>query len=232
HISHTTLYRYINDGLFLRITNKNLPLGKRKRQYNKVRRVAYKNALKPGIDTRPQEVKDRQTFGHWEMDTVIGKAKGKGACLLVLSERKTRAELIIKIRQKTATNVVAAINRLERLCAPHFKDIFKSITVDNGTEFDDTEGITKNNRTKLYYCHPYSSWERGTNENINKMIRRHIPKSTSLTKYTKQQIKEIQNWINNYPRQIFNGKTSNMLLDEEITKITGLNLSSFLATNT
>lgn len=87
------------------------------------------------------------------------------------------------------------------------KKIFRSITVDNGSEFLDYEGLeqsimSKKKRTQIYYAHPYSTWERGTNENINKMIRRFIPKGSDISNYSDEEIKRIETWINNYPRKI------------------------------
>ena len=126
----------------------------------------------------------RDDFGHWEMDTVHG-AQGKSKkVLLVLTERKTRKEIIFPIKGNKAAEVVKTLNRLERQFGEGlFRRIFKSITVDNGPEFSDFEGMEKSrrnlkHRTKLYYCHAYSSYERGSNENQNKMIRRWIPKGT------------------------------------------------------
>ena len=93
--------------------------------------------------------------------------------------------------------------------------MFKTITNDNGCEFLDFEGIERsviddNNRTKMYFVHPYSSWESGTNEIINKMIRRIIPKGVNITDFTEKQIERIEFWINNYPRKILGGLSANM----------------------
>ena len=119
--------------------------------------------------------------------------------------------------------MVKKLNQIEReIGSQNFQQIFKTITMDNGVEFLDFAGIEKGcrnknkKRTKAYYCHPYSSWERGTNENSNKLIRRFIPKGTIIENYTDEEIIYIQNWINNYPRKIFNGKTANMIKEEEL----------------
>lgn len=105
-----------------------------------------------------------------------------------------------------------------------FSKVFKSITVDNGSEFKDFIGIEQSiflseKRTYLFYCHPYSSWERGSNENNNKLIRRHIPKGTNLDNISNTEIKNIEKWINNYPRKLFGYNTSAELFAEEIEKI-------------
>lgn len=113
---------------------------------------------------------------------------------------------------------------LERKWGNMFQKVFRSITVDNGVEFSDYAGlersaIRKGRQTFVFYCHPYSSWERGTNENTNKLIRRHIPKGTDFDDRTDEEIAYIEKWINNYPRGIFGFKTSNELFEAEIQKL-------------
>ena len=211
-----TLYNYIDrDDVFLNLTNKDLPTKreKKKRVYNKVR-IAHKNLKGTSIEERPAEVDERKEYGHWEMDCVVGKRGGKGAVLLVLSERSFREEIIIKIPRKTQEAVIAALDKLEIKYRKGFREKFKTFTVDNGVEFLDHKGIERSkinegeNRVKIYYAHPYSSWERGTNENINKLIRRFIPKGTDIDEVSEERIKYIEKWINNYPRRIFGYKSS------------------------
>lgn len=211
-----TLYNYIDRGdVFLNLTNKDLPVKKegKKRDYKKVK-ISHKNLKGTSIEERPPEVDNREEYGHWEMDCVVGKREGKGAVLLVLSERSIREEIIIKIPSKTQEAVVAAVDSLERKYRSAFKNKFKSITVDNGSEFLDYKGLERSvmdkesKRLKVYYAHPYSSWERGTNENINKLIRRFIPKGTDIGKVSKKTIKYIEDWINSYPRRIFGYKSA------------------------
>jgi len=139
--------------------------------------------------------------------TVVGKKRTK-ARLLVLSERVTRREIIIRIKDGRAETVVAALDRLERIYGAAFYEIFKTITVDNGSEFVDADGIERSarrkdaKRTTVYYCHAYSSCERGTNENINRMIRRQFPKGTDFDKVTAADVKRVETWLNDYPREI------------------------------
>lgn len=201
-----TLYTYIHMGLFTNITQEHMPYQKRKRQYDDVQRVSVKNIDKPSIEQRPEEILQRKDYGHWEMDTVYsGQNKGK-CCLLVLTERKYRDEIIMKMPDRTAASTVRCLNRLQRSYGVKaFREKFKTITVDNGSEFADYKGMTKNKRTEVYYCHPYASSERGSNENQNKLIRRWIKKGEDISKYTDGQIKDIENWINNYPRKMFGG---------------------------
>lgn len=210
-----TIYSYIDKGYFQLLTNKHLPVKKKRIHREKKTTVSLKNALARSIEERPKEVKHRNTFGHWEMDTVIGSTTIKDkSCLLVLSERYTRKEIIRKIPNKKASSIVAALDSLEKEYGLKFAKNFKTITCDNGLEFTDTKGIEKSikntrNRTIVYYCHPYCSSERGTNENINKMIRRWFPKGKSFEKVTDEDIKACEDWINNYPRKIFGGLSSN-----------------------
>ena len=129
----------------------------------------------------------------------------------------TREKIIIKIKGKSSEYVIKAINSLERKYGKRFYIKFKTITFDNGVEFMDYEGmekscIKKGTRTKIYYAHPYCSGERGTNENNNRLIRRWIPKGTIIDNISKEFIKQIENWINNYPRAMFDYKSSNMIL--------------------
>ena len=206
-ICRVTLYSYIDKGVFLRLTNKDLPVkGNRKNKYRKVERMA-KAPRGDCIEERPEEILTRTDFGHWEMDSVLsGKNKTKKR-LLVLTERKTRHEIIVLLKDGKTESVVAAMNHLEEIYGTvRFKAIFKTITVDNGSEFADYKGIQHSciedaERTHLYYCHPYSSYERGGNENSNKLIRRWLPKGSDFSDLTEKQVQYIEDWMNNYPRR-------------------------------
>lgn len=224
-ISVRTLYRYIDKGIFLKLTNKDLPVKGKRKKHNKRVRVQKRASAGESIENRPDEVKDRENFGHWEMDTVKGKQGVTKSCMLVLTERKTRDEIIVKLPDQKAASVVEAIDRLERKWGDMFTKVFRSITVDNGVEFSDYEGLERSvlhegeKRTFAFYCHPYSSWERGSNENNNRLIRRHIPKGEDFDEKQERDIEYIENWINNYPRGIFGFKTSAQLFEEEIRKL-------------
>lgn len=224
-ISVRTLYRYIDKGIFLKLTNKDLPVKGKRKKHNKRVKVQKRASAGESIENRPDEVKDREIFGHWEMDTVKGKQGVTKSCMLVLTERKTRDEIIVKLPDQKAASVVEAIDRLERKWGDMFTKVFRSITVDNGVEFSDYEGLERSvlhegeKRTFAFYCHPYSSWERGSNENNNRLIRRHIPKGEDFDEKQDRDIEYIENWINNYPRGIFGFKTSAQLFEEEIKKL-------------
>lgn len=203
--SKNTIYSYIEKGIFLRLTNKDLPVkGDKKRSYHKVQ--TQKRAPKgESIEKRPEIIGERSTFGHWEMDTVVSARPGKAA-ILVLTERLTRNEITAKLPDKSAASVVQALDDLEKEWGDLFPRVFQTITVDNGSEFADCPGIersilAKGSRTKCYYCHPYSSYERGSNENLNKMIRRWLPKGTNFDEIGAEVIQTITNWLNNYPQE-------------------------------
>lgn len=213
-----TIYNYLDIGLFLHAANDDLPYKKlkKKKRKNEKSTVSLNNRRGRSIEDRPAFIRERKQYGHWEMDTVVSAQDTGLSCLLVLSERMTREEIVMKIRNKKASTVVRALDCLEKQYgSKSFREKFKTITCDNGVEFLDTEGIeksvsTKRKRTTVYYCHPYSSYERGTNENINRMIRRFFPKRTNFDDVTPAQIAMVESWINNYPRKIFGGLSSNL----------------------
>ncbi len=217
-----TIYKYIDDGnIFPNVTNHDLPeRGERKREYKQVREKKAPHGR--SIEERDPEIEKREEPGHWEMDTVVGKKKTK-ARLLVLSERATRREIIIRIKDGRAETVQKALDRLERIYGKAFYKVFKTITVDNGSEFGDGSGIEKScrrksKRTTVYFCHPYTSCERGTNENINRMIRRRFPKGTDFDTVTAAEVQAVEDWINNYPREILGYKSASFKFAEAFSE--------------
>ena len=183
------------------------------------------NIIKNGktIHDRPKEIEERKIFGHWEMDLVEGQKEKNEPYLLVLTERSTRKEIIRIIKNKTQKEVIKALNTIEKsIGVKKFRSQFKSITTDNGSEFLDYKGIeesytkSKIKRTTQYYADAYSSWQRGTNENTNKMIRRFLPKGTSFKGISAKEIEQIEKWINNYPRKIFRFETAEQRYLKEV----------------
>lgn len=214
-ICETTLYSYIDMGLFLNISNKDLYSKKNKKKqihHEVTRRPAHNNLKGKSIEERPASVDDRADYGHWEMDTVYsGKDTGK-ECLLVLTERMTRDEYLFKMPDRTKESTVCIFDRLEKMLGHDgFCRRFKTVTVDNGSEFKDFPALETSclfpdkNRTLLYFCHPGSSCERGSNENANKLVRHWIPKGADISRYSDSEIQAIQDWMNAYPRKLFGG---------------------------
>ena len=223
----TTLYSYIKKGIFLNIKMEDMPVKKKKKRKKRV--VAQKRAQAgDSIKYRPEHIESREEFGHWEMDTVVGPQGKSKKCCLVLTERKTRGEIVRLLENRTAEAVVKEMDKIERqFTEKEFRKIFKTITVDNGMEFSDVEGMersrrNKKNRTKLYYCHPYRSSERGSNENNNRFIRRVIPKGVNFDHLTRTQVQDIEDWINNYPRPMFQYATSSELFAVELAEVRAL----------
>jgi Transposase and inactivated derivatives, IS30 family len=206
-----TVYNYIDKRIFLHLTNEDLWVKKegRKRAYKKIRTVALNNKHGKSITERPAEANERTEQGHWEIDLVVGR-QGTKPVILTLVDRKTRRSLYVLVKNKTQKAVIAAIRRLRRRAGGDFTDVFKTITADNGSEFLDSEGIKRAAKChEVYYAHPYSSWERGSNENGNRMLRRFIPKGTDIGKLTTQELRRIEDWVNSYPRRLFAYHTAN-----------------------
>ena len=159
------------------------------------------------IENRPEEINNRSTFGHFEIDTVVGTKRGKHECLLTMTERKTKFEIIFKISAKTSEEVVNKINQIKIFMNRHYNKVFKSFSTDNGSEFSDFLNIIKDTKAKIYFCHPYCSGEKGTNKKQNSMIRYFIPKGTLIENYSFEDINNIATWMNNYPRKSLDYKT-------------------------
>ena len=215
-ITARTIRNYIKNGNVFNIEEKDMIYNKEYKSKNKNKRIAKHTPPEYSIENRPKQANERSEYGHWEGDLIIGKRK-KGWVLLTFTERMTREEIIIKIKGKAKEYVIKAMNGLERKYGKRFYSKFKTITFDNGVEFMDYCGMEKSclrkgKRTNIYYAHPYCSGERGTNENNNRMIRRWIPKGVSMDNISPSYIKQIENWLNNYPRNMFGYKSSNMLL--------------------
>ena len=207
----STLYSYITKRVFLHLTNKDLwEKGKKKKQkHRSVRRIAHPTL--PSITDRPDPVNQREEPGHWEIDLVVGKAKSKPV-LLTMVERKKREPMIFKLPDRQAASVRAIFNKLERkLGKKKFRETFRTITTDNGSEFLEYEELIKSihggQRFQVYYCHSYSAWEKGCNENMNRMIRRWFPKGTDFSRVSKKEIAEFQDWLYHYPRKILDWKS-------------------------
>jgi IS30 family transposase len=144
---------------------------------------------------------------------------------MTLVERQTRKLIIRKLPDKKHSSVRRALNGIEReYGAAAFRKTFKTITADNGSEFLDVDGMQRSvlcntARTRLFYAHPYSSWERGSNENTNRIIRRFIPKGSNIANFSRRQIKETEEWINNYPRKIIDFQSPQQLFQEIVGNI-------------
>jgi IS30 family transposase len=220
-----TIYSYIDAGWISGVTNESLweKRKRRKKMHKRLHRRAKR--LAPAgrrIDDRPPAVCTRKEFGHWEIDLVVsGKDTGKGV-LMTLVERKTRKVIVRKLKDGTQHAVRRALNGIERTMGKEaFRILFKTITADNGSEFLQADEMERSafgglRRTKIYYAHPYASWERGSNENANRILRRFIPKGSALSRVTHSALAQIEEWINTCPRRILGFKTAEELFIQEM----------------
>lgn len=217
-----TLYNYIDKEWIDGVTNKDLwQKSKKKKKKKKKVRLANNNLKGESIEKRPEEVESREEQGHWEFDLVVGKKRTK-TVLLTMVERLSRNYHIIKLPNKKQETIAKSFDKLEKeYGAKRFREVFKTMTCDNGTEFLDFVRLEKSAinkkkpRTKIYYCHPYCSWERGSNEVGHRFIRRIIPKGVNIGKYSDKEIKEIEEYMNNYPRKILDGKSAKEIFNLE-----------------
>lgn len=214
-----TLYNYVDIGL-VSIKNMDLP-EKLKRNTKKGKVRKNKRILGDSIELRPESVELREEFGHWEADTVVGGKKEDEPCTVTLVERKTRKSIWVKVANHTADSVQAAIQRVLEYFGSKASAVFKSITSDNGSEFSRlaelvTQGIC------VYFTHPYSSWEKGTNECHNKLLRRFIPKGSSMAGYSQEDIAYMADWANTLPRKKLGYRTPDELFDMELDRIYSL----------
>jgi IS30 family transposase len=207
-ISHETIYRYIwrdlrfGGTLYCSLRHALKQRRKRYGAYDSRGRLAGKRM----IQERPQSVEGRKTIGHWEIDTVLGK--GSRHCIVSLVERKSGFLHIGKLRSRTVSQTSARTIRLIR----RHPDLFKTITADNGTEFHGYANIEKSTGVPFYFANPHHSWERGTNENTNGLIRQYLPKNTSMTRLTQNQCNAIAKAINTRPRKRHGYKTPQQIL--------------------
>lgn len=189
-----------------------MPRGELKRQLQKALRQGHKRrrrrgkagpglVLKPlkdmvSITARPPEVEGRTIPGHWEGDLMIGK--NRQSALGTLVERKTRFTLLVRTENRTARQVRHAFGRALKKLPEALR---KSLTYDQGREMAEHQRLTEDTRTQVYFAHPASPWERGTNENTNGLLRQYFPKGTDFNKVTAWDIKRAQNQLNGRPRQ-------------------------------
>ena len=158
------------------------------------KRTTIKDPIR--IDERPAEILTREIPGHWEGDLVLGKNRESAIGTLV--ERTTRFLIIVPLKKRDSTTVRKAFEKEFRKLPDNLK---LSLTYDNGTEMAQHKTFTKNSKVKVYFAHPYSPWERPTNENTNGLIRDYFPKGTDFNLVSKKQLKEVQNQLNERPRK-------------------------------
>ncbi len=205
-VSHESIYQFIlkdkrlGGNLYLHLRCKK----KRRKRYGS---TSHRGQLlnRVSIDQRPAIVDTRSRMGDWELDTIIGK--GHKQAIVSLTERKSRLTLLAKVKRKTAELTSRSIRRL---LEPIASKVF-TLTSDNGKEFAKHQEIATALRANFYFAHPYSSWERGLNENTNGLIRQYFPKKHDFTTITEKDISMVINKLNNRPRKCLGFKTPNQV---------------------
>lgn len=160
----------------------------------------------------------RTEFGHWEIDTVIGKKDEGEPCVPTLVERMTRMWIWVKARNHTAEAIMEALHKVMSNFVEQKDQVFKTITGDNGSEFAGLS-LIEDGKLRVYFAHPYSSCEKGTNECPNRMLRRFIPKGKSISDYSADEICFFADCINGLPRKILDYHTPEELFDRQLDRI-------------
>lgn len=217
-VSTKTLYNYI-DQCLLAVRNIDLPMKTKLNTKDKTKHVQQNRKIfGTSISERPLEIEDREEFGHWEIDTVEGQKSDDNA-LLTLIERKTRHYYALKIDDQEHDSVDYSIKRLQVTFGDLFPKVFKSITSDNGSEFSNLATVL-DGVTDVYFAHPYASYERGSNERHNGLLRRYVPKGKAISDYSNEKIKRIYSILNNLPRRILNYQQPAVLFEQELAQLT------------
>ncbi len=201
NISYESIYRFIYShpqGSLNKKLIKLLVRHKTRRRKSK-KRAGFATKIREivSIDHRPAIVDDRLEVGHWEGDLLIGTKQA--SCMGSLVERKTRYTLLVKLNNKKSGTVCKAFAK-ELVTQP--QTFRKTMTYDNGSEMAEHKFLKEETGMDIYFAHPYSSWERGTNENTNGLVRRYYPKSTDFNKVSKGELKKLQHHLNNRPRKV------------------------------
>ena len=200
-ISYVTIYKYIyinrlaEGDLYTQLRHK----GKRRVKYASKRKSRIKDRV--SIHKRPKIVEDKTRLGDFEIDTII--AAGRKGAIVTIVDRKS---MYLKISVPCSKNSKIVANEIKRLLHPYKKKVH-TITTDNGLEFAQHKSVSKALKCDFYFCDPYSSWQRGLNENINGLIRQYIPKGTSFENITRKQIKHIEERLNHRPRKSLGWRT-------------------------
>jgi IS30 family transposase len=213
-LSFKTIYRWLYHG---RIMNRTAEVLRQKGKRQKPRETRGRFNVGTSISKRPADIKKRQTFGHWELDTVVsGRGRSKG-CVATFLERKTRWYVAVKMPDRTADSMEKAIRALhDRLP----ENVFETATTDRGKEFSCYSTLENDLNLAVYFADPYSSWQRGSNENANGLLREFFPKGTDFDKVTDDALGRALQLINNRPRKCLGWQTAHEAFIGEVLHLT------------
>ncbi len=215
NISHETVYRHVyadkecGGKLFMHLRSQK----KRRKRYASGRQRRGQIPNRRSIHERPAVVDLRLEVGHWEGDTVIG-ARHKQA-IVTLVERKSGYAKLFKVKNKTAELVSAAMIKSLK----PFDGLVDTITLDNGKEFADHQRVDLELGSTIYFADPFASWQRGTNENFNGLLRQYIPKDRPLSTVTQEELKMIENKLNHRPRKRLGFRTPHEVFHESLNRV-------------
>ena len=211
--SPRTIYRWIYDKYLLK---GNLKVLRRKGKSPLGHGVRRKNNLGKSIRKRDKSVYSRQEAGHWEADTVVSGLGKSKACFATLAERKTRFYIAVKIPARKAETMAAAIVSALRNVP---SELVKSITCDRGTEFANWQTIEQKLHCDVFFADPYCAWQKGTNENLNGLLREFYPKGKNLSRVSPKTLLRNLALLNARPRKVLNFRSPQVLWDEELKKV-------------
>ena len=195
-----------------------LPEAMKRKRHKDAKPHENKKKFGKSIDLRPEIASQRIEEGHWEGDTVVGKRAGKESVVFSLVEKKTENYLAFLIPGKSSDAVMTAMRMLKEEYGDHFAQVFKTVTVDNGSEFADFAQCEEWG-TEVYFAHPYTSWERPQNERHNGLFRAFVPKGTSMENYSAEYILAAADELNARPRRKLGYRTPEELFDAFLDRV-------------
>ncbi|GAK39565.1 transposase [Paenibacillus sp. TCA20] len=212
-VSFKTIYRWLYKGRLARTTVQQLRhKGKRRKPQERRGRFLVGTTIKQ----RPKEIRSRETFGHWELDTVVSSRGKSKACVATFIERKTRLYTAIKMPDRTALSMEIAVGVA---AAQHPLGTFQTATVDRGKEFACFHDLEAIHGVKVYFADPYSSWQRGSNENGNGLLREFFPKGKDFAEVSEDELEHALHLINNRPRKCLGWKTAHESFENEVSHL-------------
>jgi len=212
-VSFKTIYKWIYDGKLYTADVKQL------RQKGKRRKAEKRGKFSMGtpISERPKEVKARETFGHWELDSMVSSRGESKGCFATFVERKSRLYTAFKTSDRTSESMKKAITQLYHILP---EGAFKTGTTDRGKEFACWQTVKDELNLTLYFADAYSSWQRGSNENSNGLLREFYPKKTNLTLVSQQELTQNLFLINSRPRKCLGWKSPIQVFLHEVAHLT------------
>jgi len=219
NVSHESIYKHVFShpqstigAKLIKLLTRSNTSHHRRRKGQKKNSQSIKDRI--SIDHRPSHIENRQEIGHWEGDLLVGANQNSFIGSIV--ERKTRFAILVKVENKKSETVREAFAERLKILPPVYR---KTMTYDNGTEMSQHKLLSEQTGMDIYFAHPYSSWERGTNENTNGLIRRFYPKKTNFNKVSKTDLTQLQNRLNNRPRKVLGYYTPKEIYYSEMSKL-------------